>query len=402
MEQAAFYTNKDEKKKAKPNRKVVLSTSLAVQAQILLTGDDEDDIQDEAYETWEEEMLEDDDDDQGEKEDAENKADEEEQEKQKDPIKNSNKLDENGKDIKPERNNREEQQQMAANQSSSARVDPPVALQKDNIPNRVLRVYAGNVSVNASYHSVRVVESTTAAELLQQAMEKFRISEIESQQGASGLNDNSCVEYYLTIKQKDGDEITMEGKDKPWEIFESLTDHLTTPMPSLTKFRQLASSNTSINSTSSSKKKKKYHNMDHSIQFLMNKRIKRVNEKNGQVHIKVSLITPSVSLSTLSYSSIIGRNAIKKMTQFRRFTKKNKGGGASGNSNVGAITEVGERIDKLIAIPENISIADLTTTALVKFHILSEMNQPHQYRMVLQCDGKGIYLLIYLYLHAYA
>lgn len=58
----------------------------------------------------------------------------------------------------------------------------------------VLRVFAGNISVKATFNSVLVDESTTAAELLSLALERFRLSR---QQGDG-------VEYYITVKVLDG------------------------------------------------------------------------------------------------------------------------------------------------------------------------------------------------------
>ncbi|KAI8090154.1 uncharacterized protein B0P05DRAFT_464066 [Gilbertella persicaria] len=320
------------------HKKVVLSTSLDVQLQVLLTGENEEDIQDETYETWQEEMLDDED-------DHELNIKEPEP-----PIQES--IDNNNNNNSDNNNN---------NNNNNEPADPVQESRDIPLDSKVLRVYAGNVDVGASYYSVRVTERTSVDELLTHALEKFHISQIETQHGRH-VGKHSCVEYYLTVKAHDGDEFILDPQDKPYAIHESLTAHLTTPMPSLTQFRQLASGN------DYAKRKKKRHT-DAPLQFFMHKRIKRVNDKSGQVHIKVSLMTTPPTEKT---------NTIKKMTTLRRFSKKKE--------------TKAERIDKLIATPASIAISELTSIALVKFHLISDKDQPHTYRLILHANGKDTLL----------
>jgi hypothetical protein len=379
LEQAAHYINKPTNKTTNnKKKKVVLSTSLNVQLHVIITGEDEDDIEEESYEVWDEEMLDDDDIDQDQK--SITKPEEQEQQD-----------DDDDKPLMPS-NDEPDIDQTAINNNNNATeaADPvrqPSRAEEVPVNQKVLRVFAGNVDVGASYHSVRVTENTSVEELLHNALEKFHISQIETKHGRHH-GKNSCIEYYLTVKTRDGDEITLDPQDKPYAIHESLTAHLTTPMPSLTQFRQLTMSD-----MSSKKKKKKrsstHLSLDQSLQFLMHKRIKRVNDKNGQVHIKVSLMTNLPAPAPPPATEKM--NAIKKMTSLR-FSKKKPTKKES--------TAKMERIDKLIAIPASISISDLTSTALVKFHIISDLDQPHQYRLILHANGKGTviiakYLIVY-------
>ncbi|KAL7310218.1 protein phosphatase regulator [Mucor circinelloides] len=400
MDQATHYINN----KAAPNasskkkKKVVLSTSLNVQLHVLLTGEDDDEIEEETYEEWSEEMLDDDDMD----EDIEQHTEKQQQQKQQ----ANTEEDEDDDDDKPLQQSMHKNSQILDSKNNlhhdetkdalqnQHRIKEPTAVNnhadpvrhpsREQVPvnSKVLRVFAGNVDVGASYHSVRVTESTSVDELLMSAMEKFHISQIETKNGRSH-GKNSGVEYYLTVKSRDGDEITLDPEDKPYAIHESLTAHLTTPMPSLTQFRQLVPTSDYVNR----RKKKRSSSIsslsDSSLQFFMHKRIKRVNDKSGQVHIKVSLMTTAASTTAPAAPLVSDKMAaIKKMTTLRRFgkkkTKKDK-------------AEM-ERIDKMIAIPANISISDLTSTALVKFHIISDMEQAHQYRLILNTNGKDTLL----------
>lgn len=366
LEQAAHYINNTTTISNKKKKKVILSTSLNVQLHVLFTGEDDDDIEEEEYEEWDEEMLDDDDDiDQDQK--SITKQEEQKEDGDDEPLVSPQ--------VEPDID------QTAINNDNATEVETVPILSSPRVEEvpvnqKVLRVFAGNIDVGASYHSVRVTENTSVEELLHYALEKFHISQIETKHGRHH-GKNSCIEYYLTVKTRDGDEVTLDPQDKPYAIHESLTAHLTTPMPSLTQFRQLTM--TDINTKKKKKKRSSTHlSLDQSLQFLMHKRIKRVNDKNGQVHIKVSLMTNSSALTPAPPTEKM--NAIKKMTTLRFTKKKPTKKGNTANM---------ERIDKLIAIPANISIADLTSVALVKFHIISDLDQPHQYRLILNANGKG-------------
>lgn len=395
---------------------MVLSTSLNVQLHVILVGDDEDEEPEVAYEEWDEEMLDDDEDDQEAQQQTTPIKDDDHTPLVMPDAKNNNLPSseihqQNKSPTAINTNDAAANNNATGNNNNHAPVTDPVTRQISRVveeedeedkpsttttapaaKQKVLRIFAGNVDVGASYHSVRVTESTSVDELLASAMEKFHISQIETKHhGRSTTNfKNSCVEYFLTVKTRDGDEITLDPKDKPFAIHESLTAHLTTPMPSLTQFRQLASStdhirvnSASANKSSNKKKKRSSFVGNSSIQFFMHKRIKRVNAQSGKVHIKVSLMTTSAGTPVTEKL-----NAIQKITTLGRFgviKKKKKDAGPSAGSASGKE----ERIDKLIAIPANISISDLTSTALVKFHIIADENQPHHYRLILSANGKG-------------
>ncbi|KAL9540442.1 hypothetical protein MBANPS3_009680 [Mucor bainieri] len=401
MDQAAHYISNKAAPNAplaknKKNKRVVLSTSLNVQLHVLLTGEDDNDIEEETYEEWSEEMLDDDDDDDDDMEEP--LTDKQPQQQQQQQLVQAQE-EEDDDDNKPL------QQAVAVHKSSQildsknsvhghdeTKPKQHTRIQVNNHaaghPSReqqskVLRVFAGNVDVGASYHSVRVTESTSVDELLMSAMEKFHISQIETKNGRSH-GKNSGVEYYLTVKSRDGDEITLDPEDKPYAIHESLTAHLTTPMPSLTQFRQLVPSSADYANKRKKKRSASISSLsDSSLQFFLHKRIKRVNDKSGQVHIKVSLMTAVASTTATATTTSDTMAAIKKMTTLRRFGKKKKTKQDKAEM---------ERIDKVIAIPANISIADLTSTALVKFHIIADIEQPHQYRLILNTNGKDTLL----------
>ncbi|KAL0090179.1 hypothetical protein J3Q64DRAFT_1613020, partial [Phycomyces blakesleeanus] len=209
----------------------------------------------------------------------------------------------------------------------------------------VLRVYAGNLNVGATYNSVLVTKETKAEEMLMQAMERFHISQIEAK--ASRRLSTSGIEYYLSLKPMDNEEIVLAPQDKPLVIFQSLTAHLTTPMPPLNHIKQLSQH---LNGG----------DFESQIRFYLHKRIRRVNERQGELYVKISLYTPpSLSQSGLSK---------KKSAEMGQ-----------------------ERIDKIIAIPSSSSVSECTKIALDKFHLAydrTEGDKGNRYRMTLVLSGK--------------
>ncbi|KAI8352858.1 hypothetical protein EDC96DRAFT_447391, partial [Choanephora cucurbitarum] len=345
LEQAIHYIDKVPEKAALKKKKVLLSTSLDVQLQVLFTGENDDDIEDEAYETWREEMLDDEDNVDDDKNDS--------QESDVQPVTAANPKDDK-LPIKQQIDNKTN----STNDQSNTKALPLIGNELDQNQESPQEVTINN-------HAGPTRQS--AHELLTSAMEKFHISQLETQQGRH-FGKHSCIEYYLTVKTRDGDEMILDPQDRPYAIHESLTAHLTTPMPSLTQLRQFASGNDYV------KRKKKRVSSEFSLQFFMHKRIKRVNDKSGQIHIKVSLMTLASTPVTEKM------NAIKKMTALGRFGKKKAGKKEIAKP---------ERIDKLIATPTSITISELTSIALTKFHIISDKNQPHSYRLMLNINGKG-------------
>lgn len=252
------------------------------------------------------------------------------------------KLDANTNDSEEEEEDEEEEEEEEKEEEEGEKSKP------EELPSQVLRVHAGNLNVGASYQSIRVTENISAAELLSKAMEKFHIPEIDKHNKGT----ISSVEYYLSIRNREGEEITIGPEDKPYKIYETLNAHLTTPMPRLSD--QLKLSNTM-------KKKKQRHE----IQFLLHKRIKRTNE-GGLVHIKLSLLAQ--------------KSPSEKGNPFQSWLMKKKRK---------AVLEA-ERMDKLVAVHDVITVAELTLIAFEKFHIVPQ--ESHKYRLLLHTRTRDILL----------
>ncbi|KAG0033887.1 hypothetical protein BGZ82_005955 [Podila clonocystis] len=122
----------------------------------------------------------------------------------------------------------------SANESSDT-------LQKEIV---ALRVYPGNVDFGVSmYKTVVVSQTTLASDVASQAVVKFKLAP----EGVSSSND-----FYLSVRGVDGDEIVLQPTDKPLAIYQSLTAHLTTPLPPNHRLSiSSVSSMMSVNSTSS-------------------------------------------------------------------------------------------------------------------------------------------------------
>ncbi|KAG6331524.1 hypothetical protein ID866_7566 [Astraeus odoratus] len=78
----------------------------------------------------------------------------------------------------------------------------------------VIRIFAGkHVQTEATFKTVLLNTSTTSAELVRQAIQRFRLS--------AGENE---ADYYLTIKQVEGSSAVLLPEEKPLGVFESLVE----------------------------------------------------------------------------------------------------------------------------------------------------------------------------------
>ncbi|KAF9194509.1 hypothetical protein BGZ50_006234 [Haplosporangium sp. Z 11] len=172
--------------------------------------------------------------------------------------------------------------------SANSGVDKGDAPQQDIM---TLRVYPGNVDFGASmYKTVVVTPTTMASEVAHQAVVKFRLAP----DGTASTGD-----FYLTVKGVDGDETVLQATDKPMAIYQSLTAHLTTPLPpnhrlsissvsSMMSVNSNGSYNSNNNHPSSTASSPSHPTLrrtspgktdpqKRSIRFLLNKKIRRAS-----------------------------------------------------------------------------------------------------------------------------
>ncbi|KAF9584790.1 hypothetical protein BGW38_005161 [Lunasporangiospora selenospora] len=107
-----------------------------------------------------------------------------------------------------------------------------------------LRVYPGNVDFGVSMYKTVVVSALTlASEVANQAVVKFRLA-------PDGVASSS--DFYLTVRGFDGEETALQPTDKPMAIYQTLSAHLTTPLPANHRLSiSSVSSMMSVNSYSS-------------------------------------------------------------------------------------------------------------------------------------------------------
>ncbi|KAG8882250.1 hypothetical protein FRB97_008453 [Tulasnella sp. 331] len=78
----------------------------------------------------------------------------------------------------------------------------------------VMRVFAGErLQSEATFKTVLLNSSTTAADLMKQAMQRFRLPHGEDER-----------DYYLTVKQFEGDEAVLKDDERPLGVFEELVE----------------------------------------------------------------------------------------------------------------------------------------------------------------------------------
>ncbi|CEG75730.1 Putative Genomic scaffold, msy_sf_9 [Rhizopus microsporus] len=202
----------------------------------------------------------------------------------------------------------------------------------DDGPLQELRVFAGNIGQGPFFHTFLISYQTAAEELVQLAIDKFGIQLQEQDHSAT-------IEYYVAVQGLDGDEYILLPQDKPLSIFKTLTDSLTTPMPSVSHIRRISQQSVSSvqssgttqrrpRSSSFSNYEQTNYDEDSVIRFYLHRRIKRAHE--NLVYIKVSLYPD---------------------------TRKQKK------------PHEMDRMDKVIAVNQESSVGQVIQLALEKFHV---------------------------------
>ncbi|KAI9319512.1 hypothetical protein BX666DRAFT_2025803 [Dichotomocladium elegans] len=199
--------------------------------------------------------------------------------------------------------------------------------QSDDPQPTILKIFAGNITFGAEYKTAQAYESTTAAELIQYALNTFDI-----QSRPQNANADSLLDYFLVVKGVDGDEYTLVPNDKPVAIYMSLTDHLNMPMPSLKKARRISALMSGSEATHIGGPKGNPDDAEE-VRFYLYTKARR--PEDAHISIKVSLFA----------SEVDGSTSILKYDQ--------------------------ARVDKSVTVPVHASVGDVTAILLDKFHILN-------------------------------
>lgn len=264
-----------------------------------------------------------------------------------------------------------------------------------------LRVFAGNIGQGPLFHSFSISLSTTADELVKTSVQKFgMINSIEPSQ-------DTTIEYYLAVQGMDGDEYVLSAQDKPFSIFKTLTDSLTTPMPSFSHIKRISQQSlTSLQSRNSNSRRPRSssfsnyeqtnYDEDSVIRFYLHRRIKRAHEREGLLYIKVSLYPDETSTITSTITSI--QPAFTKNPTIPKSSSKNP------KKRSQQIRSEIDRIDKIISVRQESLIGALINLALEKFHVpdavaddyqtgnneqLRDSRQLGKYRMSVRGNGQG-------------
>lgn len=264
-----------------------------------------------------------------------------------------------------------------------------------------LRVFAGNIGQGPLFHTFSISLSTTADELVKASVQKFGIiNSLEPSQ-------DTTIEYYLAVQGMDGDEYVLSAQDKPFSIFKTLTDSLTTPMPSFSHIKRISqqslTSLQSRNSTSRRPRSSSFSNYEQTsydedsvIRFYLHRRIKRAHEREGLLYIKVSLYPDETSIATSAITSL--QPAFTKNPTIPKSSSKN-----SKKRSQQIRSEI-DRIDKIISVRQESLIGVVINLALEKFHVpdavaddyqpgndkqLRDSRQLGKYRMSVRGNGQG-------------
>ncbi|ORX53504.1 hypothetical protein DM01DRAFT_1045298 [Hesseltinella vesiculosa] len=193
----------------------------------------------------------------------------------------------------------------------------------------VLRIFAGNINASAMFHSIIVHDHTTAHQLVAMATERFHLND----------HHDPGIEYYLSVKSLEGEECILLAEDRPLNIYYSkMIPTNTSPYPAQRHQALAMAIQGGVG------------RHDSAVRFFLHKRIRRVDEKDNQVRIKIT------------YYHHDTYPALKKVKKRRSLLGLNrKPAPAPPPSNT--------CIEKLVAVPCSMSISALTDLALDKFHL---------------------------------
>jgi hypothetical protein len=184
------------------------------------------------------------------------------------------------------------------------------------------------------------------------------------------------------------DESTLDPEDKPLSIYQTLTAHLTTPMPSVEHIKRL--SNTQIHVTRLGVMEKEkcpngngHFGEDSVIRFYLHRRTKRNSERVEQMYIKISLFLERVISPPPPSKPTAGFSLTNRKKKYQT-----------------TMAEDANRVDKIICVNMNDLVSEVIYLALDKFHITNGVPDGPQengyipedlvrYRLLVQSQGSG-------------
>jgi hypothetical protein len=258
----------------------------------------------------------------------------------------------------------------------------------------VLRVFAGEqVEAEATFKTVLLNQSTTSADLVKQAMQRFRLTGFELTE-----------EFFLTVKELGGDERPLRDDECPLAIFEELSEKAgadsTFAVPSVKRSSvgsiNSISSNLSLNPAITRLGMNDWSD-DSAVKFYLNRRLPSssdpaLDESTGRTSfseresisadsITTSTLTPPTSSSSTSYrfavrllihpadlpenvvfdpqsSAIIPREVLQERQQ-RNGSSQDASNEVSPNAR-----------EKIVFFPKNANVSDVIEAGLDRFGIV--------------------------------
>ncbi|KAI8339037.1 hypothetical protein BC941DRAFT_501352 [Chlamydoabsidia padenii] len=229
-----------------------------------------------------------------------------------------------------------------------------------------LRVFAGNIGQGPLFHTFQIKSFVTTEDLLKEVIKRFDIVN-----NASG-GPNSTSEYYIAVHGADGYDYILGPQDKPLSIFKTLTASLTTPMPIVSQDicrkpqEEKNDSTRRKRSSSFGNHEQTNYEEDSVIRFYVHRRVKRTQERQGLVYIKVSLYPGDYwsDSTAATYNYQQQQIPLSTTTSTSNFFFKSK----KTLSTDSLKTEV-DRLDKTLPVSYDSLVRDVINTALEKFHI---------------------------------
>ncbi|CAG8458661.1 17609_t:CDS:2 [Funneliformis caledonium] len=233
---------------------------------------------------------------------------------------------------------------------SSVSTTPATPATPSNSMYNVLRIFVGqNIQSKVEFKIVLLNQTTTASDLIKQALSRFKLD-----------SEDNWDDYFITIKEVDGDIIHLMPHDHPLGIFQSLNSSHLVPLPTIR--RSSISSVSSNISTHTAIKGLGLHDDKNNVTFYLNKKAKRNSRSLSEKKLRVRVLIYADDLPAhLRAKGTVPRDSLSVPKHIADKAARRRS------------REEGKPKEKTVTVTGTAIISDVLEKAMEKFGILDGM-----------------------------
>ncbi|CAG8529666.1 5790_t:CDS:2 [Paraglomus occultum] len=212
----------------------------------------------------------------------------------------------------------------------------------------VLTVHPGNnIQTNVSYKTILLSRSTTVTELIKQSLTRFKLD-----------NPVNWEDYFITVKEFDGEEIHLMPHDHPLEIFQTLVSASTMPLPQVNR-ESISSISSELSNDAVIRNLRLSEFLErNTVRFYLNRKNKRGSRSSGERRIRVHVLIYHDDLPSYLKKSSVPRVSMSVPKHLADKAARRRSPG-----------EEGKPREKVLIFNGRVTVAEVITKALDKFGI---------------------------------